>query len=169
LQQFKELFDAYKNMVYNLCLHYVQNIEDAEELTQDTFVSVYANLDGFKNESTLKTWIYRIAINKCLDFLKSKQRKQKWMQLLSIFGYEQSFVNLSHPGAELENKESIQSLLNLINELPDNQKTVIILSKIEQHSQIQIAEIMEISVKAVESLVYRAKNNLQKKMENTKD
>jgi RNA polymerase sigma-70 factor (ECF subfamily) len=91
------------------------------------------------------------------------------MQLLSIFGYEQSFVNLSHPGAELENKESIQSLLNLINELPDNQKTVIILSKIEQHSQIQIAEIMEISVKAVESLVYRAKNNLQKKMENTKD
>lgn len=156
-------------MVYNLCLHYVQNIEDAEELTQDTFVSVYANLDGFKNESTLKTWIYRIAINKCLDFLKSKQRKQKWMQLFSLFGYEQSFISLSHPGVELENKESIQTLLNLINELPDNQKTVIILSKIEQHSQIQIAEIMEISVKAVESLMYRAKNNLQKKMENTKD
>ena len=156
-------------MVYNICLHYVQNIEDAEELTQDTFVAVYANLDGFKNESTLKTWIYRIAINKCLDFLKSKQRKQKWMQLFSIFGYEQSFINLSHPGVELENKESIQSLLNLINELPDNQKTVIILSKIEQHSQIQIAEIMEISVKAVESLMYRAKNNLQKKMEKIKD
>jgi len=59
-------------MVYNLALHYVQNIQDAEEITQDVFVSVYQSLAKFKESSTISTWIYRIAINKSLDYIKSK-------------------------------------------------------------------------------------------------
>jgi RNA polymerase sigma-70 factor (ECF subfamily) len=69
---FEELYDEHKRMVYNLALHYVQNSQDAEEITQDVFVSVYQSLATFKESSTISTWIYRMAINKSLDYIKSK-------------------------------------------------------------------------------------------------
>ena len=65
-------------MVYNLALGYVQNTEDAEEITQDVFVKVYQKIEGFKSDSTLKTWIYRIAINQCIDYVKAKNAKKRF-------------------------------------------------------------------------------------------
>ena len=70
----EELYARFGLMVYNLALNYVQNVEDAEEITQDVFLSVYENLDSFQAQSSHKTWIYRIAINKSLDFIKHKNR-----------------------------------------------------------------------------------------------
>jgi RNA polymerase sigma-70 factor (ECF subfamily) len=70
-------------MVYNLALQYTQNTEDAEEITQDVFVKISQKMDGFKNESSLKTWIYRIAINTSLDFLKHKNSKKDSFSVFS--------------------------------------------------------------------------------------
>lgn len=64
-------------MVYNVALNYVQNIEDAEEITQDVFLKVHESLASFKKNSTIKTWIYRITINQSLDFLKKKKKQKK--------------------------------------------------------------------------------------------
>ena len=72
---FKEIIELYQKQVYNLALRYVQQIEDAEEITQDVFVKVYEQMDQFKGQSQLKTWIYRITVNTSLDFLKSKRFK----------------------------------------------------------------------------------------------
>ena len=166
---FEELYQKHKNMVYNLALNYVQNIEDAQEITQDVFVTVYQTQNTFKEQSSVSTWIYRITINKCLDFLKAKKRKRRFAFLTSIFFENNSDLkhdrpDYNHPGILLEDKESLKVLFDRINELPDNQKTVLILHKIEQKSQAEVAEIMDLSPKAVESLMQRAKTNLAKKI-----
>lgn len=171
---FEEIYHAHKKMVYNLALQYVQNSEDAQEIAQDVFVAVHQMLDSFRGESSKSTWIYRITINKSLDYLKAKKRKKRFAFITSIFYNENNELNydspnFNHPGVLLEDKESLEKLFRLINNLPDNQRTALILSKIEQKSQIEVAEIMSISVKAVESLLQRAKTNLSKKIQNEKD
>lgn len=161
----RNLYLQYYKLVYNVALQYVQNIEDAEEITQDVFVKVHEKLDTFKREADIKTWIYRIAINQSLDFIKAKQRQKRWSFLtaLSLDNKENPIVisQFNHPGILLEQKESMQKIFDAINQLPDNQKTVIILMKIDQNSISETAEIMNISYKAVDALFQRAKKNLE--------
>lgn len=166
---FEEIYAIYKNMVYNLSLHYVQNIEDAQEITQDVFVSINQSLEKFNRKSSIKTWIYRITINKSLDYIKSGERKKRSGFLNTMFFGFKSELKFdipifNHPGVLLEQKEATKRIFNYINQLPDNQKTALILNKIEHKSQIEISEIMNISTKAVESLIGRAKINLLKKL-----
>ena len=78
-------YQAHKNLVFNLALNYVQNTEDAEEITQDVFLSVDQSMANFKGQSDIKTWIYRITINKSLDFLKAQKRKKRFGMIASLF------------------------------------------------------------------------------------
>ncbi|MCX6183344.1 MAG: RNA polymerase sigma factor [Bacteroidetes bacterium] len=166
---FEALYHQHKRMVYNLALSYLQNHEDAQEVTQDVFVSVHQSIEGFNKQSTFSTWIYRITINKALDFIRAKNRKKRFAFFSSLF-HENSgevkyeSVGFDHPGVELENKEALENIFAQINTLPENQKTALILSKIEKLSQVEVAEIMNLSAKAVESLLGRAKENLMKKL-----
>jgi RNA polymerase sigma-70 factor (ECF subfamily) len=162
---FDEIYFEHYKMVFNLALQYVQNMEDAEEITQDVFVKVFDHLNTFKKQSSLKTWIYRMAINQSLDFIKAK-KAQKRNFLSSLFSINDSNFkfqpsNFNHPGIELEQKEACQKIFEAINQLSDNQKTALILLKIENKSQAETAEIMNLKVKALESLFQRAKNNLE--------
>ncbi len=157
-------------MVYNLALHYVQNSEDAQEITQDVFVAVYQSLEGYQKTSSISTWMYRITINKSLDFLKARQRKKRFAFLTSLFFPDSNELRYNppehnHPGIVLEHKEALEALFKKINDLPDNQRTALILHKIEQKPQAEVAEIMNLSTKAVESLIQRAKTNLSKMMD----
>ena len=158
--------------IYNATLSYVQNKEDAEEIVQDTLISALSGLKRFKNEATLKTWVYSIALNKSKDFLKYKSRKKRAGKIISINKnvdddrvqyYEPS--NFIHPGIELESKEQMSLLFDAINQLPANQKTALILAKLDKVPQKEIAVIMNLSLKAVESLLTRAKINLRKHLE----
>ena len=169
---FSEMYDQYKALVYNVALSYVQNTEDAEEITQDVFIQLFQSIDTFKQQSTLKTWIYRITINKSLDFLKHKKSQKRFF----IFGkrseneYEiQNISSFEHPGILLENKEKSKMLFEVINQLNENQKTAFILSKIDGLSNPEISVIMELSISSVESLLFRAKDNLKKKLGNKFD
>ncbi len=169
---FEVIYEEHKRMVYNLALQYVQNCEDAEEITQDVFVKVSLSLKDFKEESTLATWIYRISINKSLDYIKAKKRQKRFAFITSIFKEDSNEVKhdppeFNHPGVKLEDKEALETIFKYINKLPDNQKTALILHKIEHMPQSEVAEIMEISPKAVESLVQRAKTNLSKLLKNS--
>lgn len=147
-------------------MQYTQNSEDAEEISQDVFLSVHENLTKFRGESLLKTWLYKITINKSLDHIKSQKREKRsgFFKAVRIDDSDQEIhlPDMNHPGIALEHKEALGRLFKCINTLPDNQKTVIILLKIEQKTQAQTAEIMNISSKAVESLFQRAKTNLEK-------
>lgn len=166
---FEEIFMTYRNMVFNLCLHYVQGIEDAEEIAQDVFVSIHQKYNTFQGHANLKTWIYRITINHCLDFLKAQKRQKRFALFLSWYRPNTTtpaidLPDQQHPGIALEQKESLMTLLRCINDLPEQQKTAVILLKIEQKTAAETAEIMELSPKAVESLLQRAKKKLREKL-----
>jgi RNA polymerase sigma-70 factor, ECF subfamily len=169
-QQFKSLYNVHKNVVYNLCLHYVLNAEDAQDITQEVFVKVYQRYHQYDTKAaSLKTWICRIAINHCLDFLKAKKTKKRFGFITSLFHPDTNealpdAMNVNHPGLESEDKEALQKLLQIIYALPANQKTAIILSKIEDRTQKEVAEIMNTGIKAVESLLQRAKQTIHKKL-----
>ena len=167
LSDFRKIYDQYKILVYNVALHYLQNIEDAEEITQDVFVQLHHSLSQFKENSELKTWIYRITINKCLDFIKHKKSKKR----LFIFGKKsenefeiQNISNFEHPGILLVNKEKAEILFGVINELTENQKTAFLLSKMDGLSNPEISQIMSVSISSVESLIFRAKASLKEKL-----
>ena len=164
---FENTYNQYKILVYNVALNYLQNIEDAEEITQDVFVQLYQSIAKFQNNSTLKTWIYRITINKCLDFIKHKNSKKRFF----IFGTKSNsefelhkISNFEHPGILMENKEDAEVLFKVINELSENQKTAFVLSKLDGLSNPEIVAIMEVSVSSVESFVFRAKSTLKDKL-----
>jgi len=168
-KDFEKLYNQYSILVYNLALNYLQNIEDAEEVTQDVFIQINNSLSKFKEKSSLKTWIYRITINKCLDFIKHKKSQKRFF----IFGKKsqnefeiENVSNFEHPGILMENKEKSKLLFEIINELGENQKTAFLLSKVDGLSNPEISEIMKLSISSVESLVFRAKATLKEKISN---
>jgi RNA polymerase sigma-70 factor (ECF subfamily) len=168
--QFKTVYEDHKQLVYNLALNYVQHTEDAQDITQEVFVKVYQHYDKHDPAAaSLKTWIYRITINHCLDYLRSRKTKKRFGFISSLFqkGSGEPLneaIHFDHPGIATEDKEELQQLFALINELPENQKTALILTRIEDRPQKEVAEIMNTSVKAVESLLQRAKQALAKKL-----
>jgi RNA polymerase sigma-70 factor (ECF subfamily) len=163
---FKEIYDIHSAMVYNLCLHYLQNIEAAEEAAQDVFVKVHQKLESWKGDAALKTWIYRITVNHCLDEIKARSRKKRSQAFLSLFGGESIYepADFNHPGVLLESKEEMRSLFAIINALPEKQKTALILSRLEGLSQKEIAAVLQLTEGAVESLLQRAKDGIRKKL-----
>lgn len=164
---FERLYHEHKTLVYNMALHYLQNIEDAEEVTQDVFVKVYHSLAHFQQRSSYKTWIYRITINQCLDFTKKKNSRKRLYLFGSKSENESEYLNTAnfeHPGILMENQEAAAQLFAVINSLTENQKTAFLLSKLDGLSNPEIAEIMEMSISAVESLIFRAKGSLQEKL-----
>ena len=165
--QFEKLYREYKTLVFNVAINYLQNLEDAEEITQDVFVKVYHSLENFNQKSSYKTWIYRITINQCLDFIKKKNSQKRFF----IFGKksqnEQEYLNTTtfeHPGILMENREEAAILFEVINTLTENQKTAFLLSKLDGLSNPEIAQIMQVSISSVESLIFRAKSSLQEKL-----
>ena len=171
---FNKLYQQHCDMVFNLCLNYLHNQEDAKELTQDVFVKIHYELETFKKKSTYKTWIYRITVNCCLDFIKFSKRKKRLGFMTSLFteNYKEKPElpkEFNHPGVALEDKEGVNNILSKINELNERQKTVLILKVIEDLNVKEISEIMELGHKATESLLSRAKYNLKIKMERTND
>jgi RNA polymerase sigma-70 factor (ECF subfamily) len=158
--------------VFNVCLNYLQNRHDAEEVTQDVFVKVHEQLDNFEGRAQIKTWIYRIAINKSLDFLKAQKRQKRFGFHIPILVAGNSALpplsTFDHPGILMEDEESLKGIFENINTLPTNQKTALLLKSIENLTQQEIADVMKISIKAVESLLSRARSNLKQKSNMTK-
>ncbi|OYU96451.1 MAG: RNA polymerase subunit sigma-70 [Bacteroidetes bacterium B1(2017)] len=172
--EFNELYETLKHRVYNTVLSYLQSAEDAEEITQDVFVEVFHKLADFKENAQVSTWVYRIAINKSLDFLRYKNRKKRFGFMSSLFNQESGELQFDkpefvHPGIQLERKEQAAQLFKALNQLPENQKTAFILIYIEQLPYAEAAKVMDLSVKALESLVQRAKKTLRDKLVNFKN
>ena len=169
---YKELVQKYQKQVINTCFHFLGNYEDAQDIAQDVFIEVYESIEKFRKESKLSTWIYRIAVNKSLNYLKVINRR-KWVKSIeSFFGKETnetqnvSAYQSDMPNNNLISDERRQILQNALNKLPENQKIAFTLNKYDELSYQQIAEIMQTSLSAVESLIHRAKTNLQKHLIN---
>jgi RNA polymerase sigma-70 factor (ECF subfamily) len=164
---FRQLVTAYQARVYNTAISILQNAEDAEDITQEVFIQVFQSIHQFKEDAKLSTWLYRITVNKSLACIRKRQTQKRFGFLTSLLGTEDiphsaSETPFYHPNVALEGKELSAILFKAIYQLPDNQRIAFILHKIEQLSYQEIAEVMEVSVSSVESLMFRAKQNLQK-------
>jgi RNA polymerase sigma-70 factor (ECF subfamily) len=166
---FKSLVENYQDLVYNTALGVVQNSEDAEDVAQEVFIQVFRSIDQFKGDARLSTWIYRITTTKALDHIRSRKRKKRFAFITSLFGANDELVHepvdFQHPGVALDRKEQAALLFRMIEQLPDNQKVAFTLHKTEELSYQEIADVMQLSVSAVESLLFRARQNLRKLLE----
>lgn len=168
---FKQLYDQHVRMVYNLCLNHLRNKDEAAEATQDVFLKVHEKLAGFKGDASVKTWIYRITVNTCLDRIKAAKRKKRAFFGISLSAEERTaeVPVFDHPGVLLEEREAMERLFADIDALPENQRTALLLKGTEGLSMDEIAVVMGTSAKAVESLLSRARSTLRVRMERTKD
>lgn len=164
---YSKLVDDFQQKVFSTCISFVPNREDAEDIAQEVFVEVFNSIAKFKGDSKLSTWIYRITTNKCLEFIRKKNTKKRFAFLQSITGNAipidktDYFTEINHPGILLENKELNATLFKAINSLPESQSVVFTLHKIDGKSYQEVAEITNKSLSSVESVMFRAKKNLQ--------
>lgn len=169
---YSQLLDDFQQKVFSTCISFVPNKEDAEDIAQDVFIEVFKSISKFKGDSKLSTWIYRITTNKCLEFIRKKNTKKRFAFLESITGNAipidktNYFTEMNHPGILLVNKELNAVLFKAINSLPENQSVVFTLNKIDGKSYQEVAEITKRSLSSVESIMFRAKKNLQKVLGN---
>jgi RNA polymerase sigma factor (sigma-70 family) len=168
---FNLLLDDYQQKVFSTCISFVPNKEDAEDIAQEVFLEIFKSISKFKGDSKLSTWIYRIATNKCLEFIRKKNTKKRFAFMQSMLGNEIAldktsyFTEFNHPGIVLENKEKSTIIFKAINSLSENQRVIFTLAKIDGKSYQEIIEITGKSLSSVESIMFRAKKSLKEKLE----
>lgn len=163
-EHFRVIVNDYELMVRNTCYGFVSSIDDAHDLAQDVFIEVWKNLDFFRGDSKLSTWIYRIAVNKSLNHLRQYKNNVILCALESLKEnlccYE---TDLFHDEKE-EHKIKIKLLHKAIGGLPERQKSVFVLFYYEGLDYKEIAKITDSSSSVVESLLFRARLKLKKKI-----
>lgn len=167
---FKEFVDKYQELVVNVCNSFLHDRDDALDVSQEVFIKVFHSVNSFKGDSKISTWLYRIAVNKSLNYLRSKKRKNIFSSLDLLLEDKQNnpadSVADSGENAEeqISRNEDIERMIAVIDQLPKKQKTAINLNKFEGLSYKEISEIMNISVTETGVLINRAKNKIQKQM-----
>ncbi|MFP8489236.1 RNA polymerase sigma factor [Gracilimonas sp. Q87] len=167
---FRTLVNDHKDQVYNTCMGFLRNPHDAEDVSQEVFIEIFDSIGDFREDASLSTWIYRIAVTKSLELIRYRKRKKRsgfFQALNAMFSEPDQNVDeteFMHPGLELENKERAKILFNEIDKLTEKQKVAFTLQKVEGLSYQEVADVMESSLPAVESLIHRAKKNLKKQL-----
>ena len=161
---FKLLVENYKDQIFNTIIPIIQNVDDADDLTQEVFIQIYKSIKKFKEKSSLSTWIYKISISKAYEYIRYNKRIKRFSILISMFRNDNTIREIPdfiHPGVELEQKENSIILFNAINKLNHQQKTAYILKNVQGLSYKKISDVMNKSISSIESLIYRAKQNLK--------
>ncbi|MEQ9166251.1 MAG: RNA polymerase sigma factor [Fulvivirga sp.] len=162
---FKDLVLKFQSKVFNVCVGMLKNSEEAEDLAQEVFVEVFRNIDQFNADAKLSTWIYRIAVNKSLEHIRYNKRQKRFAWLTSLFGADEdlarNYSDFYHPGVALENKETAKILHDAVDKLAENQRAAFVMHKMEGLSYQEVADIMQLSLSSVESLMHRAKKRLR--------
>lgn len=161
---FRLFVDIHKVMVVNTCYAFLHNREEAEDIAQDVFIQAFESLISFRFDCKLSSWLYRMAVNRAINSCKSFHKRRIKLKL------DETEQQVDFPSEELpvqekmEVQERRELLHRAIDSLPENQRKAIILNKYEDLSYKEVADIMNLSLSAVESLIFRAKTNLEKKL-----
>lgn len=158
---FQLLVERYQHRIFGLSRHYTRNAVELEDLVQDTFIKAFRRLDTFQHQASFSTWLYRIAVNTCLDFLKRRGRSPVQAvedpELLGSHAGGASAGDLAAPDARLEREEIAQVTRAALAELPEIFRTVLVLREFEEMAYQDIADLLGISIGTVESRLFRAR------------
>lgn len=168
---FKELVETHQQLIIRTCYSLVHELEDARDLAQEVFIEILKSASSFRGNAKLSSWIYRIAINKSLNHRKRSRRREAF-PLFSVQDHQREIREEQLPDQNhylgvdqsMEEKELKQILHAAIDRLPVNQKIAFTLHHYEELSYKEIAEVMNLSLSSVESLIHRGKLNLQKRL-----
>ena len=166
---YDELIRRYQRKIYQLIYNMTSNREDAEDLVQDVFVKAYSALPHFKGDSSFYTWVYRIAVNRTINYLKKRKRGQA----LSLDDMDQA-VERDPDYVELRSRESpvrdvtlteLQKKLNeALQTLSEKHRTVVVLHDIQGIQHDEIAKMLDCSEGTVRSRLFYARQELQKQL-----
>lgn len=162
---FGELVSRYESKVYSLALKMLRNPEDAEDVLQDTFLRAYRGIKSFKGNSTFSTWVYRITANSALMRLRKRQ-----LPTVSIDDADEreAPINIADwapgPVEQMLNQETQAAMTEAIEALPPEFRQVFVLRDIEELSNAEVAEILDLSVAAVKSRLHRARLKVRNRL-----
>ncbi len=164
---FSVLINKYQKQVINICIGFVHDISKAEDIAQEVFIEIWKSLKKFKQQSKFSTWVYRISVNKSLNYIRN-EKKYSGADIISISslknGNEIEANENYNSDFDNETNERKKIIWTAINKLSDKQKTVFVLNKYNNVSYNEISEITGYSLSSVESLIHRAKLKLQKEL-----
>jgi RNA polymerase sigma-70 factor (ECF subfamily) len=170
LTAFEEIVSRYEVKVMNLSLRFTRNQEDAEEVMQDVFTTVYRKIDGFRGQSAFSSWLYRIVVNAA--FMKLRKKKQS--QTISMedlapavkqYCMERDNAANTHSHGVAVTRELQEVLQKAIDRLPDQYRAVFVLRDVDGLSNQETGEILDLSIPAVKSRLHRSRIMLRKKLQ----
>nr|WP_277881580.1 sigma-70 family RNA polymerase sigma factor [Hymenobacter cyanobacteriorum] len=160
------MVDRYQGQVYRTAYSLLRNPEEAEDVAQEVFVEVYQTIARFRGEASLSTWLYRLATSRALKNCRRARAKKRFAFLTSLLGFDNKALHEppdhAHPQALLEGQQQLQLLLAHIARLPEQQQVAFTLRHEQELSYEQIAAVLDTTVAAVESLLFRARQTLRK-------
>ena len=160
-EAFEQLVSPLEQLIWRVCWHYTGNREAAEDCGQEAMIRVWRNLADYRGECALESWVYRIAANCCMDWLRKKKRdKSVSMEPMREQGFDPADPS---PGTEEQvvAKDERQRLREAIAQLPDDQREALILTQLEKIPYEEVAQSLGISEGTVKSRVNRAKARLK--------
>ncbi len=164
----REVLSGHRDRIYNLALRITGSVEDAEEVTQDTFLRMMDKIEQFEGRSTLGTWVYRMGTNLALMKRRSSTRRpeQSWEDPMEAFTEEGLHVapirKWRGSVLDIQKEETGRAVRDAIDKLPDEYRTVVVLADLEGQSRQEIADALELSIPAVKSRLHRARLALRK-------
>lgn len=164
---FEVLVTDNEKRIYNLCRRLTGNPEDAAELTQEAFLNAWRGLSRFQGESSFSTWLYRLASNACIDFLRKEKRRQNLSMTVSMDDEEEARqVELPDeryaPERELERTEVRQAVAAGLERLTPEHRQVLVMREINGLSYAEIGAVLGLEEGTVKSRIARARNALRK-------
>lgn len=165
---FEELVVRYQGQVFNLCLRMTADAEDAADLTQEAFVKVWKSLDTFQFDAAFSTWLYRLASNCCLDFLRSKKRRPTVSLTMETEEEDEQTLDVSDDAPTPEeaaiSKEERETLRLAMQSIDAEQRQILTLRVVNDLSYSDIARVLGIREGTVKSRLSRARESLRKKL-----
>jgi RNA polymerase sigma-70 factor, ECF subfamily len=170
IESFEEIVSRYETKVFQLALRFTRNQQDAEEVMQDVFTTIYKKIDGFQGKSAFSSWLYRIVVNAA--FMKLRKRKQNNTVSIEDLAPAARQMCLERENMFLERSDSIASsremrdiLQAAINRLPKQYRAVFVLRDVDGLSNQEVGEILKLSIPAVKSRLHRSRLMLRKKLQ----
>ncbi|MDQ4120013.1 MAG: sigma-70 family RNA polymerase sigma factor [Acidobacteriota bacterium] len=166
---FGEIVRRWERKIFALCYGMLGGDEEARDAAQETFISAFRNLNGFRGDAKVSSWLHRIAVNQCLTRLRrQKTRNESPLESdneddpLTFFA-----DNAPLPSGETEQKERIDTVRKAIGALPPELKQIVVMKEFEEMTFQEISEILEIPLSTVKSRLYTALKQLKKRLEKT--
>lgn len=168
-EAFAELVERHHRRLLRVCERLLGDAEDARDAVQEVFLKVMVKAGGFRPKALVSTWLYRVAVNHCLNVLR-RRRLRRWVSLSPAEGEEAAAPldpaeERAGPDRELEARRRWARVQRAIADLPASQRAVLVLARFEELSYKEIAETLGITLGAVESRLFRAMRALEKAQE----